>query len=162
METDYCSYELSLVLKKAGFDWPCIAQWACEPDGKPILLGSTAFVFSNAELKGRDVTAPHIYHAQKWLRSKGIDIEIRIWIVGNEREYRPYIMPPKCNDFIAYPPEKEYEAALSAGIASAIELIEQEKEWRYDQDNRRSGARLRCKCQCYFGKFLPRRYNGCL
>lgn len=122
-QEDYCSYELALKLKECGFDEPCIAQWSVEPDGKPLLLGSTAFVFNNAELKGRDVTAPLLYHAQKWLRSKGIDIEIWIWIVGNEREYRPYIIPPKCNDFIAYPPEKEYEAALSAGIAAALELI---------------------------------------
>lgn len=54
---DYVSYELALKLKACGFNEPCIAQWACEPDGKPILLGSTAFVFSNAELKGHDVTA---------------------------------------------------------------------------------------------------------
>lgn len=67
---DYCDYKLSLALKTVGFDEPCIAQWACEPDGKPMLVGSTAFVFSNAELKGRDVTAPLLFHAQKWLREK--------------------------------------------------------------------------------------------
>lgn len=71
---DYASYELALKLKACGFDEPCIA-WACEPDGKPMLLGSTAFVFSNAELKGRDVSAPLLFHAQKWLReAKGIDV----------------------------------------------------------------------------------------
>lgn len=68
--TDYASYELAQKLKACGFDEPCIAQWACEPDDKPMLLGSTAFVFSNAELKGRDVTAPLLFHAQKWLREK--------------------------------------------------------------------------------------------
>lgn len=68
--TDYCSYELSKALKACGFDEPCIAQWACEPNGKPMLLGSTAFVFSNAKLKGRNVTAPLLYHAQKWLREE--------------------------------------------------------------------------------------------
>lgn len=71
METnDFCDYKLSLALKACGFDESCIAQWACEPGGKPMLLGSTAFVFSNAELKGRDVTAPLLCHAQKWLREK--------------------------------------------------------------------------------------------
>lgn len=75
--TDYCSYELSKTLKACGFDEPCIAEWACEPDGKPILLGSTAFVFSNAELKGRDVTAPSLYQAQKWLRKvKNIIVDV--------------------------------------------------------------------------------------
>lgn len=70
MNEDYVSYELAVKLKACGFDEPCIAQWACEPDGKPMLLGSTAFVFSNAKLKGRDVTAPLLFHAQKWLREK--------------------------------------------------------------------------------------------
>lgn len=54
MNKDFASYELALALGKAGFDEPCIAQWAVEPDGKPMFIGSTAFVFHNADLKGRD------------------------------------------------------------------------------------------------------------
>lgn len=141
MNEDYVSYELAVKLQAAGFDEPCIAQWACEPNGKPILLGSTAFVFSNSELKGRDVTAPLLYHAQKWLREKwGIHVDVCVFsdystdadgkvcdrwdfwgfelyaIVGGERiaigdgEY------------------DSYEEALSEGIESALELIEQEKK----------------------------------
>lgn len=138
MNEDYVNYELALKLKECGFDEPCIARWACEPDGKPILLGSTAFVFSNAELKGRDVTAPLLYHAQKWLREEyGIHIDVctysdystdadgkvcdrwDFWgfelyaIVGGER--------------IAIDDDEYgfYEQALSAGITVALELIEQ-------------------------------------
>lgn len=130
--TDYCSYELSKALKAAGFDEPCIAQWACEPDGKPILLGSTAFVFSNAELKGRDVTAPLLYHAQKWLREvKRCDVTVYA---------QPYNGLPYYTGYILFEgDEKEvldqdghwfddYEKAMSETIASALELIEQEKK----------------------------------
>lgn len=125
MNEDYCSYELSKALKACGFDEPCIAQWACEPDGKPMLLGSTAFVFSNAELKGRDVTAPLLFHAQKWLREKknwhiivqptiwkSLTYEFKLW-----HKFRGYENADRGFYF------SSYERALSAGIASALELI---------------------------------------
>lgn len=125
MNEDYVSYELAVKLKECGFDEPCIAQWACEPDGKPMLVGSTAFVFSNAELKGRDVTAPLLYHAQKWLREKHkwhIVIEPRIW---EQQVYdyklwsfmRGYENANRGLDYLSY------EQALSAGITAALELI---------------------------------------
>ena len=134
--TDYCSYELSKVLKAAGFDEPCIAQWACEPDGKPILLGSTAFVFSNAELKGRDVTAPLLFHAQKWLREKW-DLHIDVFPVADcsldadgqvceECNYWTFdIMHVISTRKIVEDEEQygSYEEALSEGIKSALELI---------------------------------------
>lgn len=124
--TDYCDYKLSLALKAAGFNEPCIAQWACEPDGKPILLGSTAFVFSNAELKGRDVTAPLLSHAQKWLREKYRhevnaiwSFEESAWFAYSSPMNRPQIMCADVSD-TSYP---TYEQALSEGIKSALELI---------------------------------------
>ena len=138
---DYASYELALKLKECGFDEPCIAQWACEPYDKPLLFGSTAFVFCNSELKGRDVTAPFLWQAQKWLREEyGIHIDVctysdystdadgnvcdrwDFWgfelyaIVGGKR----IAIDDDEYDF--------YEQALSAGIAAALELIEQEKK----------------------------------
>lgn len=128
---DYCSYELSKALKAAGFDEPCIAQWACEPDGKPILLGSTAFVFRNAELKGRDVTAPLLFHAQKWLReAKGIAINV-IAHDGGKYEYDIVLLPNAIEtDNIPdrSPWCRTYEEALSEGIDSTLELIEQENK----------------------------------
>lgn len=139
MNEDYVSYELALKLKRAGFDEPCIAQWACEPDGKPMLMGSTAFVFSNAELKGRDVTAPLLYHAQKWLREKK---QINVLIGDCACGY--YWEVSKAGDeqtrgtmLIYYDDNGEdensgmwlsYEAALSAGIAIALQLLDNEKE----------------------------------
>lgn len=125
--TDYASYELAKKLKACGFDEPCIAQWACEPDGKPMLMGSTAFVFSNAELKGRDVTAPLLYHAQKWLREKGVEVVVEPrfsnykligydWMCYDDRSGDYALRAP-------LPFSNSYEAALSAGISSALDLL---------------------------------------
>ena len=137
-QEDYCSYELALKLKACGFDEPCIAQWACEPDGKPILLGSTAFVFSNAELKGRDVTAPLLYHAQKWLReAKGIAINVIAHDCSDKhREGKYHWMEvhlsnsnengPQWMDWFIYgkhPLFDTYEEALSDGLSQMLELI---------------------------------------
>lgn len=139
--TDYCSYELSKALKACGFDEPCIAQWSCEPDGKPMLVGSTAFVFSNAELKGRDVTAPLLFHARKWLREKcGIvviaepDWDSEDYCMADYLTGEWYFSVWKDGDRVHcnFDPNAEeeriwmfekYEQALSSGIASALELI---------------------------------------
>lgn len=124
--TDFCSYELSKRLKDCGFDEPCIAQWACEPDGKPILLGSTAFVFSNAELKGRDVTAPLLFHAQKWLREKkGFFVEVTSEAL-HDWDYFILELDEDVNAGLARGKEiyESYEQALSAGISASLQLIE--------------------------------------
>ena len=128
--TDYCDYKLSLALKAAGFDEPCIAQWACEPDGKPMLLGSTAFVFDNAQLKGRDVTAPLLYHAQKWLREKKkIDVLVYncacgyTWEVSKAKNGTGLILFDEKGDDENSGCWTSYESALSAGISAALELI---------------------------------------
>lgn len=128
--TDYCNYDLSLALKECGFDEPCIAQWACEPDGKPMLVGSTALVFSNAELKGRDVTAPLLFHAQKWLREKGIAVSVQANEIQGELWYSADIITTKgVNELVDGGFDyMKYETALSAGIVSALELIEQENK----------------------------------
>lgn len=123
MNEDFVSYELAVKLKACGFDEPCIAQWACEPDGKPMLVGSTAFVFSNAELKGRDVTAPLLYQAQKWLREKKhLSVEPYTNIVAN---FNYNIVD--LESFADYKGQgigyESYECALAAGISASLELI---------------------------------------
>lgn len=139
METaDYVDYPTAVALKKCGFDEPCIAQWACEPDGKPILLGSTAFVFSNAELKGRDVTAPLLFHAQKWLREKkGIDVLVQNCACGYLWEVSKADPQSRGTTLKFYDDNGEdrdsgmwltYENALSAGINVALQLLDNEKQ----------------------------------
>ena len=134
---DFVSYELALKLKVYGFDEPCIAQWACEPDGKPILLGSTAFVFSNAELKGRDVTAPLLYQAQKWLREvNGIDVLVWNCACGYGWEISKADADSRGTTLVDYDDNGEdedsgmwltYEKALAAGIEAALQLLNNEK-----------------------------------
>lgn len=136
---DFCSYSLALKLKRAGFDEPCIAQWACEPDGKPMLLGSTAFVFRNAELKGRDVTAPLLYHAQKWLREGAMlhvgacpavpTLKWYFYIDDLNQHVNPHdgeLMTRWDTDMQEKADERlydSYECALSAGIYAALDLL---------------------------------------
>lgn len=139
MNEDYVSYELALKLKACGFDEPCIAQWACEPNGKPILVGSTAFVFSNAELKGRDVTAPLLFHAQKWLR-EGATLHVGAYPAVPTRKWHFYIddlnqhVNPHDGELMTRWDEDmqekaderlydSYECALAAGISASLELI---------------------------------------
>lgn len=124
---DCVSYPIALALKACGFDEPCIAQWSVEPDGKPMLLGSTVFVFSNAELKGRDVAAPLLYHAQKWLRKRAIEVDVNpIFSHGSRDGYDCDVY----DDFSGHPAirgtlpfAETYEQALSAGLSAALELI---------------------------------------
>lgn len=133
--TDYVSYPIALALKKVGFDEPCIAQWSCEPDGKPLLFGSTAFVFRNAELKA----APSLFHAQKWLREKcGIAINVDAhdgdfytWeAVFLSNASQDVVVEASLSAKFSLYVEKfgSYEQALSAGIAAVLELIEQKGE----------------------------------
>lgn len=136
-ETDYCDYWLSLALKKGGFDEPCIAQWAAESDGKPLLLGSTAFVFRNAELKGSDVVAPFLWQAQKWLREKkGVHVDVCVYSdCATDADGKVYdrwnfwgfglytvVGGESINDNDGE--YDSYEEALSAGITTAIQLLE--------------------------------------
>ena len=126
---DYVSYPLALALKKHGFDEPCRHHYDIEDAPEGCYWEGCSLHKKNHNEDIPKFSAPTLWQVQKWLRDKRkIDIELRVWLVGDTREYRPYIMPPKKHDFIAYPPEKSYESALSAGIAAALELIEKKGE----------------------------------
>lgn len=62
--------------------------------------------------------------AASFLRSKGYDIENRVYLVGNSREYRAYIMPPGKTDYIACQPYKDWYDSLSAAISAALFQME--------------------------------------
>ena len=132
---DYVSYTLALALKEAGFDEPCYAQWACEPDGKPIIFGSTAFVFRNSECKGRDVAAHFIWQAQKRLREKK-KIDVLVWNcacgygweVSKAENGTGLILFDDKGDNKDSGCWTSYESALSAGIAAALDFLDNEKE----------------------------------
>lgn len=146
---DYCSYQTSQALKKAGFDWPCYEYWDVHfcTDGTPIktrhVHGDHKFrvcVMSerNSVLEdmGSDlITAPTLAQAQKWLITKGIFVEVGCFGKFDSNKYF-------CKDIIYWSYElvntitgddigdnedvfEGYEAALSAGIEAALKLIEE-------------------------------------
>ena len=133
MKEDLCTYEQAIKLKDMGFDEPCYNFWSLEPDGKPLVITSTLCIVRSSDLKGRDVTAPFLWQAQKWLREKGIHISVNPYC----KVYNPNIcdaedcawsfelhsvpfgrwLEKSKGEFDAY------ELALSAGIDAALELL---------------------------------------
>lgn len=148
MNEDYCSYELSKALKAAGFDEPCNYGYSVkirlEPEvsfGNPKIVHSKDPKNYNDNRKGIEkglsfCSAPHIFHAQKWLREKW-DLHIDVspaadcsldadGQVCEEWNYWAFdIMHVISTRRIVESMEQygSYEEALSAGISAALELI---------------------------------------
>lgn len=78
MNEDYVGYELAIKLKACGFDEPCEMYYTHEdaPDGQVWLTGDPRAPqdYNNQQddcpFAKPICSAPHIYHAQKWLREK--------------------------------------------------------------------------------------------
>lgn len=134
---DYVSYELALKLKKCGFDEPCDHYYTKEdaPEGTAWIVPTTDREDFNADSDCPFCkplcSAPHIYHAQKWLREvKGIAINV-IAHDGGKYDYDIVFLPNAIEtDNIPdrSPWCRTYEEALIEGIDSALELIEQENK----------------------------------
>lgn len=123
---DYVSYELAKKLKECGFAEPCDHYYTKEdaPDGTAWIVPTTDREDFNADSDCPFCkplcSAPTLAQAQKWLReAKGIDVEIRVCIVDGKKGYEAYVIPP----YSLTPAQRDYESALSAGIATALELI---------------------------------------
>lgn len=118
--TDFCNYELSKALKAAGFDEPCEAfyEHVC---GKMWIATDGTENWNS----GADYSAPTLWHAQKWLREKGVAVSVQANEIQGELWYSADIITTKgINELVDGGFDyMEYEAALSAGIASALELI---------------------------------------
>lgn len=121
---DYCSYELSKALKAAGFDEPCYSKWAVEPGGKPFLMGSCLAGFVSSECKGRDVLAPFLWQAQKWLREKK-KMHCQVLLNGVRSMYFWQVRERIGNGRYADSTHQYdvYEDAMSDCISAALELI---------------------------------------
>lgn len=118
---DFCSYELSIKLKEAGFNEETLAQWAAEPDGKPMLMSSALMSsFKNSDLRGRDVSAPFLYEARNWLIEKGWHIQVML--SGLRSMYFVTIYGINGNDKVVDVQQiyDEYNDALAAGIEAAL------------------------------------------
>ena len=139
MNNEFVDYQTAVRLKAASFDEPCISHWAAEPDGKPVLVGSTAFVFNNSELKGRDVVAPFLWQAAKWLRKKkGIAINVdahdgdfytgEVVFLSNASD-EAKIEATFSEKFSPYVKKfKSYEEAFHDILNAALDLINPEKK----------------------------------
>lgn len=135
---NYVGYELAVKLKACGFDEPCnygySVKMRLEPEvsfGEPKMVHSKAKKNYNDNRKGIEkglsfCSAPHIFHAQKWLREKkGIAINV-IAHDGGVYDYDIVFLPNAvdCDSPIDRATfSRTYEEALSEGITSVLELI---------------------------------------
>lgn len=69
--------------------------------------------------------APLLYHAQKWLREKGVAVSVQANEIQGELWYSADIITTNgINELVDGGFDyMDYEAALSAGISAALELI---------------------------------------
>ena len=131
MNEDYCSYELSKALKAAGFDEPCDHYYCAFDNETDVRFWSIHPAQShNGFVNPKDkviAAAPTLAHAQKWLREKGIAVSVQANEIQGELWYSADIITTKGVselvdggfDYMGY------EAALSAGIFAALELIKE-------------------------------------
>ncbi len=142
METnDYCSYELSLALKKAGFDEPCDHYWYKEftNSDEMALRQASADDFNNDDWDVPHCSAPTLWQAQKWLRDKcGLHINVIPCV-----DYAEDADGRRCDEWYFWGYDIEciatativtesnsqfdtYEQALQEGIKAALDLINPE------------------------------------
>ncbi len=137
---DFCSYELSLKLKEAGFNWECYEFWDTHfsDDGTPIKIRKTqsepkVCVMSECnsilDYIGSDlITAPTLAKAAKWLRDEhGIDLDIvvRYTPINKSKLYAVNIgcIEDDVVNHIYLFERGDYKIALSDGICEALKQI---------------------------------------
>lgn len=142
-DTDYVSYPLALALKKAGFDYPCYFYYTRKDSPDDHVYSTTSeeapIDYNRSVYAG--CSMPTLAQAQKWLREEwGIHINVCIY-----SDYSTDADGKVCDrwDFWGFDlyavsggdmmeegdgEYDSYEQALSAGIAAALELIDNEKE----------------------------------
>lgn len=150
MENDYVSYKLALALKACGFDVPCnygySVKMRLEPEasfGEPKTVHSKDPKNYNDNRKGIEkglsfCSAPTLWQAQKWLREeKGIDVLVWNCACGYGWEISKADTQSRGTTLMVYDDNGEdmdsgmwltYENALSAGIAVALQLLDNQKE----------------------------------
>lgn len=132
---DFCSYELSMKLKEAGFNEDTLAQWAVEPDGKPALMSSALMpCVQELGFEGQGCYRAVLYEAQKWLR-EAKNIDVLVWNCACGYGWDVSKAGKDCTQGTTIVPFDEsgndedsgkwrsYEDALSAGIERALEVL---------------------------------------
>ena len=129
---DFCSYELSKALKACGFDEPCDHYWNKEftNSDKVVLRQASADDYNNDDWDVPHCSAPHIYHAQKWLREKK---GIVVVVMPFPCDYRPIyywgLYDIRGGNVGSHIPtmRETYEQALSAGISEGLDFSRRER-----------------------------------
>lgn len=133
--TDFCSYELSKRLKDCGFDEPCYFYYTRENAPEDHVWSTTSeeapIDYNKSVYAG--CSMPTLAQAQKWLREvMGIDVLVWNCACGYGWEISKADADSRGTTLMDYDDNGEdrdsgmwltYENALSAGIASALELI---------------------------------------
>lgn len=125
MNEDYCSYEIAKVLKTCGFNELTNSFYdEASVQGEFEIVPTYAKFNEVSNTPGCEcVAAPTLSQAQKWLRSKGIEVYVLLASDNTEYEWSIYDRNVHdnidCNRDNGY---KTYEKALSAGISAALNL----------------------------------------
>ena len=132
-QEDFVSCALAVTLKAAGFGEPCEYYYAqsSEPDNDTVYLNGDPRFPQDYNNPQEDCpfliplcSAPSLWQAQKWLRSKGIEVYVLLAADNDRYEWSIYDRNVRDNiDSNRGDDYKTYESALSAGIAAALELI---------------------------------------
>ncbi len=133
---DYVSYPIAIALKKAGFDWECDHYYTNgyvndnpEDISRVVKLHIGRLYNHNMVISsdGECVSTPTLWQAQKWLRNmKRLSIEpyANIAVAWNYNIADLDNFAENIGGEVSFP---SYESALSAGIAAALKLIENNK-----------------------------------
>ena len=153
-EKDYCDYDTCVALKELGYSEPTLAYYYGFLSSKPLLYlvidkdcmpedGVNVFDLlsnSNKYKDSKNIDAPTLYEAQKWLREeKDIHIEVYACAGGYIYElckaYKPNsfsggttiytpndIDNPKLNDAGRY---DDFETCLSEGIKETVKILKE-------------------------------------
>lgn len=137
---DYVSYPIAVALKACGFDEPCDSYYdkACAADDEYWHTKREEAYNWNGLASECQISAPTLWHAQKWLREKkGIAINVIAHDASDRyREGKYHWMEvhlpnsnengPQWIDWFIYgkhPLFDTYEEALSDGLSQMLELI---------------------------------------
>lgn len=129
MNEDYVSYDLALKLKACGFDESCDHYYTSNKAMRIVKDNALAPETANNrfldEIADGCCSAVPLWQAQKWLREKGIAVSVQANEIQGELWYSADIITTKgINELVDGGFDyMGYEAALSAGISAALELI---------------------------------------
>lgn len=131
---DYVSYPIALALKRAGFDYPCYFYYTRKDSPDDHVYSTTSeeapIDYNRSVYAG--CSMPTLAQAQKWLRERAIEVDVNPMFSHGGRDGYDWDVYYDFAGYLAFrgvlPFAETYESALSAGIAAALELIDNEKE----------------------------------